>query len=471
MGKNVLVIHNSFDGEFGFGPNWNKMDSLALPLGLTYISENLRDNDFSVSFLDFNVDRVSKSDFLDYVGEQDFVLMSIYSDSLGNAREVISKIREVNSNVKIVCGGPYCTLIREYIEGADIVFVGEAEEVISDLLTKINSGESLDEFEGLIYRNNDGEIIENPGITYVRNLDRVDRAMHPVDKKYGNFLGVEVSGIAGVMTSRGCPHRCIYCTHRGAVPYRKRSVGNVISELSELEKMGMKYVIFYDDNLLMDKKRVISIMDEIINSGIKLKIIVQGRVDSADLDFYKKLRLAGVIMIMFGIENANQKVLDYYNKKIKIEDIKRAVDITNKVGMIVFGWFMIGSELEGREEFEENKAFLKEIRIDWLNINILGYYKGSKLWEDSADKGLIDRDEIKVYANKKLSPFSYQEQLELKEELLGVFYKQPMRIGRLLSKTAKLGIMGVIAKIIFNKSFLKKIKNPFASVEDEIVRS
>jgi anaerobic magnesium-protoporphyrin IX monomethyl ester cyclase len=467
MSKNVLLIHAPF-GELGFGKDWQKTASLAAPLGLMYLAEPLIRAGYNVEFIDLNVDQLTETAFEKAVRDKQFVLISTYSDSLSNVKRLIVKISEINRAAFVLCGGPYCTLSRKYVEGSDITFVGEAEGVIVDLLERMTEGRSLNHILGLIYRDGD-RVFRNEGVCYVKDLDTTQHASLTLSKgkNYGDVVGFTLDDVIGIMTSRGCPFKCRYCTHKGVVPYRKRSVESVLSELEELVKNGVKYVVFYDDNFLVDKKRAIGIMDGIIQRKIRIKIILQGRVDSADYELYKKMRKAGVAVIMFGIENGNQDVLDGWNKGITIQQIEEAVALANKVGIITFGWFIIGSALEDRAHFLNNLAFLRRIPLDWININILGYYEGSPLWEEAVANGLISKNETKVYANEVLSYYSYVEWLDLKDQLLKAFFKKKLRTIRISIKTVRLGVLGIFLKMITNKSFYENIRSPFVQVEEE----
>jgi radical SAM superfamily enzyme YgiQ (UPF0313 family) len=207
------------------------------------------------------------------------------------------------------------------------------------------------------------------------------------------------------------------------------------------EEEGARYIIFYDDNFLMRRERVIEIMDKIIENKINLKIAIQGRVDLADLDLYKKLKEAGVVIMLYGIESANQDVLDFYNKKTTVENAKRAINVANQVGIITFGNMILGAPMEEKKHFEINKKFLKEVPLDLLSIHILHYIFPLRIWTEAYEKGLIGRDEIVVAADERLSHYSYDELRKMEVELVRSFYNNPQRVLRIARKLRKnLGI-------------------------------
>jgi radical SAM superfamily enzyme YgiQ (UPF0313 family) len=203
------------------------------------------------------------------------------------------------------------------------------------------------------------------------------------------------------------------------------------------EEEGARYVIFYDDNFLMRRERVIKIMDRIIENQMNLKFAIQGRVDIADLELYKKLKQAGVVIMLYGIESANQDVLDYYNKKTTVENARKAITLADQVGIITFGNMIIGAPIEERKHFEINKQFLKEVPLDLLSIHILHYIYPLRIWTEAYEKGLIGRDEIVVAADERLSHFSYEELRKMEDELVRSFYNNPQRVLRIAQKFRK----------------------------------
>lgn len=465
IGNRALLINPPFN-TLKFGAEWEGVDSLAAPIGLMYIGNNLIKNNFKVKFLDLNVDRISESQFVNEISNSDFLLLMCFSHTLKNTLEIIKKAKEIKKNIYIICGGPYCKLTRKFVSGSDLTVVGEAEEAIGEILKKIKDNTSLSGIPGLIYKKNN-RIIKNNGYLRAENIDNSKNASYILakNKNYGIIFGTKVKSIAGIMTSRGCPFSCSFCTYNAIdKKIRKRSVDNVIEELKELEKNGTKTVIFYDDNFLVDKKRVIAILDRMIREKIKLKMIVQGRVDSADYSYYKKLQKAGVIMILYGIENTNQDVLDFYNKKINIEQIKSAIELANKAGIITIGYLIIGSPLETRKHFDNMKNFIKSVPLDMIYVSILEYSEGSLLWENAVKQGKISKKEVSVFSNEKLSNHSFDEWQKMRENLTKDFNRNYSRVPRIFYKSVKSGILSLFIKLVLNetKSYIHKRKlNPF----------
>lgn len=459
--KRVLLIDPTFR-ELAFGDQWEPSPRLAPPLGLMYLATPLIEAGFDVEFTDLNVERFTVNQFVEQVRDRDFVGLTCYSASLESVQELIPIIRKANPQAYILCGGPYCTLAEKPVAGADLTAIGEAEEYIVEILQRLVQERSLEGIPGIIYRKN-GELIRNKGIMQVKdlNLNRPASFELAQDKEYGDFVGMRLRDITVMITSRGCPFRCAFCVNIAKLPYRVRAVDNVVEEIQEYYDRGFKYLAIYDDNFLLDKKRAMKIMDEIIKRRIRMRIIVLGRVDSADQVLYRKLKEAGVVMIMFGIESANQDVLDFYHKQVTVQQIREAVTMCNQMGILSYGWFILGAPMETREHFENDLRLANETHLDLAYYNVLGYPEGSKLWEDACQKGLIEENETIVRANEKLSNFTFEELCAIRASMTERFYLDFARLLRIAYKFWRFKQLFHLLTILLRNNYVRVFTNPY----------
>jgi len=427
-----------------------------------YLATPLIKAGFDVEFIDLNVERFTVNQFARKVRDRDFVGLTCYSASLESVQKLIPIIRKANPQAYIMCGGPYCTLSEKRVAGADLTAIGEAEEYIVEMLERLVQERSLEGIPGIIYRKN-GELIRNKGIMQVKdlNLNRPASFELAQDKEYGHFLGMRLRDITGMITSRGCPFQCAFCTNIAKLPYRARAVDDVIEEIQEYHDRGYRYLVFYDDNFLLGKRRAMRIMDEIIRREIRMRIIVLGRVDSADQVLYRKLKEAGVLMIMFGVESANQDVVDFYHKQVTVQQIRDAVRMCNQMGILSYGWFIIGAPMETREHFENNLRLANETHLDFAYYNVLGYREGSKLWEDACRKGLIEENETIVWANEKLSHFTFEELRAIRAGMIRRFYLDFARLLRMMYKLWRFHELLHVLKLLLPNNCVRVFTNPY----------
>jgi anaerobic magnesium-protoporphyrin IX monomethyl ester cyclase len=460
--RKVLLLFPPLQ-EHIYGDKWRLTESPTAPLGLLYLATPIIEAGYKVQFVDLMVDKLEKEQYFDLLKNSDFILITCYTQNLYNAKKIINDIRRINKDAFIICGGPYCTETEKHIESSDLTVYGEAELVIAEILDSVLSKKPLDHIPGLSYKKN-GKIVRNPGVLLIENLDLIDPPLFDIakSKNYGYLYGLKVDGMVAVQTSRGCPFHCTFCNYQ-RVKYRERSVDKVIQEIKMRVEDGARYLIFYDDNFLTNKKRTIELLDEIIRNRFNLKIAIIGRTDLADYDLYKKLKKAGVILLIIGIESANQDVLDFYNKKTTVEKIKRAINIANNVGIITFGNIIIGAPLEKKRHFDANIHFFREVPLDFLSVHILHYTYPSPLWNDAYKRNLITENDIVVAADNTLSNFSKEELIKAQDEMIKTFYRNPKRILRLVYKLLKnLGARFVLKLLIlFNSKSIYRTPENF----------
>jgi radical SAM superfamily enzyme YgiQ (UPF0313 family) len=256
------------------------------------------------------------------------------------------------------------------------------------------------------------------------------------------------------MTSRGCPFHCRFCnTHVIHKTFRQRSAENVVKELQEIQDR-YKSVMIADDNFLADKKRAIKIMEGIIQEKVDLDLFISGvRVDSAERHLYTKMKKAGVKFISFGIESGNQDILDYYNKKVTLSQIRKAVNLAKEMKFITMANFIFGAPIETKNHVDKTIKFSLSLPLDYAVFRRLSYQFGTELWKEAVEAGKINENEKYFYyadSRKKLSNFSKEELNEYCKKAFKRFYLRPTYI------------INAITKSIMRKDFnMIKVLYPF----------
>ena len=432
--KQVLLISPSLVDNY-YGYNWESVEIPTPPLGLLYIATYLIKGGYQVTFVDLSVDHLTEVQYFDLLKKADFTLITCLTNALHNIHRIIDDIKSVNNKCHIVCGGPHCNETGQHIQGSDLTVYGEAELVLVNIMQRLSSGRSLENSPGISYVKN-GQLFRNEGHNINNNLDLIDPPSLglTIEKNYNFAYGIKIGRILSIITTRGCPFHCSFCTYP-TVKYRERSVDDVIREIqSGIRKYKPKYLLINDDNFLLKRKRVERFADAVVRNKIKIKIILQGRADLADVELFRKLRKAGVIVLMFGIESANQDVLNYYKKGTTVEKIEKIIRIANRFGIITFSGFMIGAPIERDTHFENNNSFLAKVPLDFMSVNILRFAFPSPLWWKAHQEGKILKEELIVSANEKLSNFSYEELMSIRSEMLKSFYSRPGRMLRIAYK-------------------------------------
>jgi len=381
------------------------------PLGILYLSSMLESLGHSVKVIDYNAEEQSDTALQSALRSADVVGMTIHSEphELKSSMELSHKIKKISPDIPFIIGGPHCLFFPEQAlrdHQADICVRGEGEYIIGPLIDALEGKRDLSSIPGLTYYQNGG-IQSTSSNEQIKDLDALPfPSRHLVEKyDYGYFLGTKIikGKVASLMTSRGCPGCCTFCQVSSYLPkYRVRSAKNSTQEIDELIQKGYTSIAFVDDNFLGNKKAAEQIMDHIIQQNYDLRLwILDTRVDSADRRLYEKMRDAGVEHISFGIESGNQDILDYYRKKITLEQVRKAVDLSKEMGFLVSGDFIIGAPIETKEHIEKTIRFAKSLPLDNVAFSHLMYIARAPLWRQAVEQGKINPDEFMVFSDKQ----------------------------------------------------------------------
>ncbi len=192
----------------------------------------------------------------------------------------------------------------------------------------------------MIYRD-DNQVVENEDDLFVREPDEMAFPafdLFELDKYIDRKLPI--------ITSRGCPYRCTFCSINltSGFMFRPRSAKNVVDELEHWYKKGYKYFGFNDDNFTLLPERAEEICDQIIERGLKIKWELRNgiRIDKVNERLLRKMKNAGCMYVAFGVESADQEVLDNIKKGITAEKAKEAILLADKVGIKKGAFFIVG---------------------------------------------------------------------------------------------------------------------------------
>jgi len=413
------------------------MEAYLPPLGLLYIAKQLEQRNQTVLLVDFVAEPFSEEKLQKLLEKTDIVCVTITTQIASSAKKLVTYIKKTSPDRMVIIGGPHCTLQRQQVLEeipADIAVVGDGEETMNEILDVLDKKKTLAEVHGIYYREN-GEVKAGLPAYEIENLDQIAFPSRHLVQHYSygkrQIAGVTFFAkgkITSMVSTRGCPFNCRFCVSKSIFRhYRSRSTENVIQELEEIaEEYDSVFIV--DDNFLTEKKRAEHIMDSLIEKKLNLEIWIAGvRVTDADEQLFHKMKKAGVKSIEFGIESGNQDVLDYYNKKITLDQIRTAVTLSKKTGFLTIGNFIVGAPIETEKHIEDTICFAKKLNLDFAFFYPFQYMKGSALWEDAVKKGIIKENELFVMNNSRdgLGIFTIEEFRNKITEAYRRFYFSP----------------------------------------------
>ncbi len=413
------------------------------PLGLEYIGANLECEGYKVEIIDLGAEKVSRESLTRTLSTTDAVGLSVYINNYQTAAKVAQNIKEVAPDIPLVIGGPHCTLMKgsvlAQIPAADIAVESEGEQVILDIARFLQGTQDLSEIPGINYREKK-QIKSGRPLKVISDLDTLPYpARHLTEKyDYGNFKGGvrPRKKFTTMITSRGCPFKCRYCTRYGNIEgwrYRRRSPSNIVQEMQQISEK-YKSVMIVDDSFLADVKAAHFIMDSLIDIKLDLELHILGaRVDTAEPELYKKMKKAGVRSITFGIESGNQDVLDYYHKHITVPQIRAAVHLARDMDFITQGFFIFGAPFETKKHIHNTINLATSLPFDTVVFQPLEYEIGSDLWEEAVRERKITPEEITLIADSRrgLGNFTIDELREFVKKGYRRFYLNPRYFSRL----------------------------------------
>uniref|UniRef100_A0A7J2THG1 Radical SAM protein n=1 Tax=Archaeoglobus fulgidus TaxID=2234 RepID=A0A7J2THG1_ARCFL len=376
------------------------------PLGLGYLASALRERGFKVRIIDDLVENLSFSELLKRVKESTIVGITSTTPTFKAALEYAKRIKRVFPNIFVILGGVHVSLEPEKAiknEFVDAVCLGEGERTIVEVAEKVESGKDLEGTKGIYFKRGD-KIIRNQPREFIQDLDSIPFPafdLMPLEKY--SLLGKRLD-VFPMITSRGCPFSCRYCSSSLFMgkKFRSRSAKNVVDEIEWLvNDFGAKHIAFSDDTFTLSKKRVEEICREIKSRKLEITWSCSSRVDTVDKEMLKEMKSAGCTAIYYGIESASDRILEYYRKRLSLEKAKEIVEITKKLKISVICSFIIGAPIETKKEMEETLKFAIKIDPDYVQFSILTPYPGTDIYREAKEKGLLLTEDYEEYTAGK----------------------------------------------------------------------
>jgi len=340
---------------------------MKLPLmGSLYLGTILDNEGYDVRILNENILGREVDPF---EVKADVYCITALSISANRARVLASQLKETYPDSLVVMGGIHASLVPdEFVNVADHVVIGEADEIIVDIV------------EGKY----DEKIIRGQKLQDLESMPLVN---------YSLIEGLENVASAPIMTSRGCPFDCSFCsvTQVFGKKFRKQSAKRIVAEVENaLSHFKHRSVFFYDDNFTADRKRITEMCDLIIEKGIEITWAAQVRSDLAkDPELIDKMVEAGLTWVFIGFESINDETLKALHKSQTRADIEKAIKTLHEHGVSIHGMFMAGEDHDSPEKIEETVQFAIDNQIDTVQFMIITPLPGTRFYDGIVKSGRL----------------------------------------------------------------------------------
>jgi anaerobic magnesium-protoporphyrin IX monomethyl ester cyclase len=467
------------------------------PLGLAYIAAYLEENGYKPDILDtlalggrergenyvrtgMNEDAIKEyiRDFdPDIVG-----ITSMYTAYDKDAYDVARIVKEIDPGIIVVLGGAHPSANYGMVlknENVDLVVKGEGEVTFLEIIRGLDRDEDLSDISGVITRI-DGELHINPDRPFITNLDSLPfpaRHLLPMDIYLSQSSPYCMRKPRAVMiTSRGCPNNCIFCSIHSiwGHKWRPRSAQNVVDEIELLvKKYGVKEIDFNDDNISLDKKRMEEICDEIIKRNIDIKWTTPNGIAiwSLDESLIRKMKQSGCYRLTFGIESGNPKTQKFIRKNLDLHRARSIIKYANKIGLWTISTNIIGFPYETREEIEDTIDYSISSEIDIALFYLLTPFLGTPVHEIFKKENLIpsEPDQIKEFlvaesacdtknfSRKELEEIQRHAYSKFMSARLNSYIKNPMKILRKISSLEDVSyVLRLFERVVIAKIRIEK---------------
>ncbi len=421
------------------------------PMGLMYIAAMLKkaghEPKIHDCILDYKSLQVLRNSIKNW--QPDFIGISIIITELEQTKKIMELIRDILPDIPVIFGGPWPSSnpeesIKKF--GADFVVIGEGELVFPELIEAVNKGlptESIPGTASLIQ----GKVKINPKEQLSEDqlnslpFPAWELLDHSLYKGAVSFASVGYRRYMSIITSRGCPYKCIYCHQTMGKVFRKRSAQSVLDEIEELYfRHGFKDFEIVDDCFNLDRDRMNTILTGIRDKikDARLHFPNALRSDLLEPEDLPLFRQAGTISAAFAIETSSTRLQKLIHKNLNVEKASRAIDAAVMSGIYSIGYFMMGFPTESYEEASATAEFAARSSLHRALFFNPSPYAGTELANMAANfrKDKIDTIEScstnYLTTTLNISAMSDSELKKVHQNAYRRFYLNPRRILRLI---------------------------------------
>lgn len=374
------------------------------PLGLGYLAAHARRHGASAYFFQPREDRDYDAQLAAALQEQnpDMVCVSAMTPSFPRAAAICEVVKKT-TRARTVMGGHHVSAVGarvlEQSPHTDFAVIGEGEETLLELAAALEAGQGdLSGIGGLAWRNGGGDIITNAPRGFIDALDALPfPARDLVDMSRFRIHSYIDFGkkSATMITSRGCPFKCMFCSSRLTMgsKYRYRSVDNILWEIREIVDVhGIDHIVFEDDTMTIKRERLGELCEAMAAMPGTPTWYGLSRVDAMDFELATIMRRANCRMVAFGIESGSPEVLERIGKKISMDQAAHAVDACRRAGLRTMCSFIAGFPFDTRETMRMTLDAAIRIGPTIALFFPLTPYPGTEVYDKFLDSSLIPGD-------------------------------------------------------------------------------
>ena len=397
-----------------------------------------------VSIIDARKERLGEEGLADRVAalSPDVVGIGALSVEARDAHNVAAAVKRRLPGVTLLMGGPHVSASSERVmDDANVDFgvVGEGEESARELLDAIEAGNTSEPVEGVLSRYAGDVRFGGPRASLdVNTLPVPAWDLLPLETYFRPGRNTHDTVPASprclqIMTSRGCPFRCIYCHDIFGRIFRPRSPQHVLSETRDLvERFRLEAIEICDDIFNLDMDRAKTILRGLMPMRIAISFPNGIRADRADDEMLDLMEAAGTTRVSFAVESASPRIQKVIRKGLDIEKVRRIITAASKKHFLSTGYFIFGFPDETAEEMEETIRFACESKLHIASFFYLTPFPGTEAAQIARGKGVTLDEQLHDYSTLHANLTNEPEDVlrRMRKKAYRKFYMNPGRIWR-----------------------------------------
>jgi anaerobic magnesium-protoporphyrin IX monomethyl ester cyclase len=457
----VALVNPFITSRERYGKDIGDIGGHQMPLGIFSLAASLRAHGYETVVIDAEARHLTHEAVADMLERSGVRAVGITSTTVGyrNAGTLAGLLRSRLGDTPLIIGGPHVTAmpVKTMETGLfDYGIVKEGELPLLELCAFLLRGEgSLGQVPNLLWREG-GKIRANRADSVVARLDDLPppaRDLCPDLSVYKPPVGAfRRKPVASVITSRGCPYRCIFCDNNTfGRKVRFFSAGYVAGEIRSLIRdFGVREIAFLDDTFVLDKARLREIFGILRREGLAFPWTCMTRVNNLDYETLKFMRDSGCWQIRIGIESGNQQVLEFIKKGITLEQVRDVAGWCAALGVRTTGFFMVGHHVDTRETIDETIRFALALPLSDVVVTVNTPIPGTESYELAREYGEYREDDWTSlnYWSPVFVPRGLTRELLLEKqaEFYRRFYRRPRVLLGQLGKVRDLRSLGLLAR-------------------------
>jgi anaerobic magnesium-protoporphyrin IX monomethyl ester cyclase len=362
-----------------------------VPLGILYLSSYLRGKGFEVEIYDSTFG--SREELFARLDEGEPGALGIYGNLMTRPTVLAIAARARSAGWRVILGGPEpANYPLEYLaSGADVIVAGEGETALEHLMATAFDRKYWPAIKGILFRTASGELVRTGSPELLRSLDEQpwpDRERVEIPRYLQTWRDFHGAGSLSIITARGCPYRCNWCSHSVyGLTHRRRSALSVVNEIEWLlDRYHPDTLWIADDVFTIHPGWVTEYAAAMKQRGIRIPFECITRADRLNEGMIDLLAELGCMRVWIGSESGSQRILDAMQRGVTVDQVRSAVACCKRAGIQTGMFLMWGYDGEELTDIEATIDHVKKCRPDTCFTTVSYPIKGTPYYDKVADR-------------------------------------------------------------------------------------